>query len=161
MDGSFAIFDYFSTQFLFSSATILAVSSLLGTKDSNEDGDKFQVSVELLDQLAQNGNFGAKEFSLHANAIKRTIQEFVQKKNSGMADSSEAEPRPSYAVDQEPQPLSGGSGITAGMALAEPSLQEFLAQSDFDLQFFDVPPFPGSGNPFEPELWGDSWSPAV
>lgn len=159
MDGSFAIFDYFSTQFLFSSATILAVSSLLGTKDSTEDGDKFQVSVELLDQLAQNGNFGAKEFSLHANAIRTTMQEAVQKKNGGSTDSIEADTRPSYAPNPEVQPLSGS--ITAGMALAEPSLQEFLAQSDFDLQFLDVPPFPGSGNPYEPELWGDSWSPAI
>lgn len=159
VDGSFAIFDYFSTQFLFSSATILAVSSLFGTKDSADDGDKFQVTVELLDQLAQNGNLGAKEFSLHAHAIKSTMQEEVATRNGQVTDGS-GDVNSSIMPGQGSQMLHGAAGITAGMALAEPSFQEFLAQSDFDLQFLDVPPFTYSGNPFEPELWGNSWSPA-
>lgn len=51
-----------------------------------------------------------------------------------------------------------GSGITAGMALAETSLQEVLAEPDLNLQLFDTPSFDGLQTPFWPELWGDRWT---
>ena len=134
----------------------------MGTNDSAEDGDKFQVAVQLLEQLCQNGQLGAKEFSLHAGAIKSTIEEDYVKRNIAQkGESGNIE----YPVRQDPEPqalgLGGnGAGITAGMALAEPSLQEFLAQPDFDLQLLDVPAFMGSEDPYGSELWGGTgWSP--
>lgn len=62
-------------------------------------------------------------------------------------------------VTEQETPLSyTGSGITAGMALAEPLLQEFLAETDLNLQFFDAQSSEGLQMPFWPELWGDAWT---
>ncbi|KAK2599835.1 hypothetical protein N8I77_011558 [Diaporthe amygdali] len=51
MEGSFATFDCFFTHYLFSSATILAVSSLLGGEDSASDHDTFEQAAWLLKKL--------------------------------------------------------------------------------------------------------------
>ena len=44
------------------------------------------------------------------------------------------------------------------MALVEPSLQEFLAEPDLNLQLFDIPTFEGMQTPYWPKLWGDGWA---
>lgn len=64
----------------------------------------------------------------------------------------------SRATAHEPGLLYSGSAITAGMALAEPSLQEFLAEPDLHLQLFDTPNLNGMQTPYWPELWGDGWT---
>lgn len=145
IDGSFAIFDYTYTQYLFSAATILAISSLSIGASDDSDRDSFDSACQFLEQLSRNGNFAANEFSIHLNAIKLS-----------MADVRGGQPNPAVfdgmlgSVNQDqdfppnnfaspgamnsvgPQPT-----MTAEMALAEPSLQDFLSQPEFDGNFLD------------------------
>lgn len=49
--------------------------------------------------------------------------------------------------------------MTAGMALAEPSLQEFLAETDFAISETDNPSFEPLQTPYWPGIWGgDEWA---
>ncbi|EXL98001.1 hypothetical protein FOIG_09559 [Fusarium odoratissimum NRRL 54006] len=56
IEGTFKTFDYFNTRYLFSSATILAVSSLLEGPDSPEDGENFEFASQLIQNLRDSGN---------------------------------------------------------------------------------------------------------
>ncbi|KAF5538965.1 positive activator of transcription [Fusarium phyllophilum] len=70
IDGSFATFDYFYTQYLFSSATVLAISSLIDGKECRSDKEQFESAAQFLHQLKENGNFAAEEFCRHVDAMK-------------------------------------------------------------------------------------------
>ncbi|KAL5392049.1 hypothetical protein PMIN03_003860 [Paraphaeosphaeria minitans] len=148
--GTFATFDYFNTQYLFSAATILAVSSLLHTPQSKSDGENFDNAVELLRQLAQSGSFGAKEFCEHIDAMSQS-----------MAAARNEVPQSVLGTPAELQhpPVNAfaGTSMTAGMALADPSFQGFLAETDLDMQALDNPSFYGLQTPYWPEIWGDDW----
>ncbi|KAF2439352.1 hypothetical protein P171DRAFT_436048 [Karstenula rhodostoma CBS 690.94] len=148
--GTFTTFDYFNTQYLFSAATILAVSSLLPTPQSSSDGENFDNAVELLKQLAQSGSFGAKEFCEHIDAMKQS-----------MAAARNEVPQSTLGTTAEIQQSSmnafAGTCMTAGMALAEPSFQGFLAETNLDMQALDNPSFYGLQTPYWPEIWGDGW----
>jgi proline utilization trans-activator len=156
--GAFAVFDYFSTHYLFSCATVLAVSSLLGREDGHHDGDHFEVASQFLEQLQNNGNYCAREFYGHINAMKRSMdllnsrgRETLTSKSTTFASRELADIRSIPRTS---------TFITAGMALAEPSLQEFLAQPNLDIQFWNFTPVSGTAAvdfPEFPELWGDDW----
>jgi hypothetical protein len=107
-----------------------------------------------LDQLDQAGNFAANEYCKHLAAIKQSIsrintQEWLPRSGPApIAVPNTNQETPSYP----------GSSMTAGMALAEPSLQELLAEPDLNLQLFDTPVVDGMQTPYWPELWGDDWT---
>ncbi|CAN9334645.1 unnamed protein product [Alternaria alternata] len=146
--GSLATLDYFDTQYLFSATTVLAISSLLQSPRSQADGDDFNNAVELLRQLAQSGNYGAKEFVKHMDAIEQSMQL--------VADTSFALGRPqqpSVASAEQLLPPSS-EAMTAGMALADPSLRYFLSESDLDLQAFSNPALDELQTPY---WWADGW----
>lgn len=143
-----ATLDYFDTQYLFSATTVLAISSLLQSPRSQADGDDFNNAVELLRQLARSGNYGAKEFVKHMDAIEQSMQL--------VADTSFALGRPqqtSVASAEQLLPPSS-EAMTAGMALADPSLRYFLSESDLDLQAFSNPAFDELQTPY---WWADGW----
>lgn len=73
-DGSFQTFDQFYTQFLFSSSTILGLSALLQGPDWDDDRQDFLLGLSFLHQLERNGNFGAREFCTHADAIDELLR---------------------------------------------------------------------------------------
>ncbi|CAN9446740.1 unnamed protein product [Alternaria alternata] len=146
--GSLATLDYFDTQYLFSATAVLAISSLLQSPRSQADGDDFNNAVELLRQLAQSGNYGAKEFVKHMDAIEQSMQL--------VADTSFALDRPqqpSVASAEQLLPPSS-EAMTAGMALADPSLRYFLSESDLDLQAFSNPALDELQTPY---WWADGW----
>lgn len=150
--GSFAIFDYFYTQYLFSAATNLALSSLLGSAQSQSDSDNFNTAVDIIRQLSRMGNFAAKEFLEHLDAMEDSMQKVRQNVlNLSLAPQlvmSDAAPLPLYV------PM-----MTAGMALAEPSLQEFLADTDLTIDGIDNPTFDPLQTPYWPGIWGgDEWA---
>jgi hypothetical protein len=129
---------------------------LLGSLRSQSDEDNFSNAAEILEQLDQSGNYGAKEFCQHLDAMKKcmAIANELRGRESQMGPVSLF-----TDVTEQETPLSyTGSGITAGMALAEPLLQEFLAETDLNLQFFDAQSSEGLQMPFWPELWGDAWT---
>ncbi|KAF2129404.1 hypothetical protein P153DRAFT_316318 [Dothidotthia symphoricarpi CBS 119687] len=152
VQGSFAIFDYFNMQYLFSSATILAISSLLRSPQSQSDGDNFNNAVELLRQLNQSGNYGAHEFCRHIDAIEQSIQSVLNN------NSTQRISRLPSDLNQETVYSLARPTMTAGMALAEPSLQEFLADNDLNMQGFDNHTFDALQTPFWPEIWGNGWA---
>ncbi|EME82523.1 uncharacterized protein MYCFIDRAFT_176068 [Pseudocercospora fijiensis CIRAD86] len=120
-DGSFPTFDYFHMQFLFSSATILALSALLQSPGWTNDREDFLLGCSFLQQLERNGNFGAKEFSMHMDALKTTLQEHLD-------DGMDVPPAPAmFDTIPPPQPL-----------LPNPPLQDFLNHPEIDLDFMDT-----------------------
>ncbi|KAF2189095.1 hypothetical protein K469DRAFT_737342 [Zopfia rhizophila CBS 207.26] len=142
IDGSFLTFDYFYTQYLFSAATILAISSLLNGKDSRNDGEDFEAASQFLAQLKQSGNFAASEFCGHFDAMKVCMEATPWGKNQSNSASSAMNPaltttRPLDAIQDTGMPYAG-TIVTAGMALTEPTLDEFLSQPNLDLGFLDT-----------------------
>lgn len=130
--GSFATFDYFHTQYLFSAATVLAISSSLRSPQSESDNYKFENAVELLRQLERSGSFVAKEFCEHIDAMQSSIAAIDCSFVLGQSVQGPEQNNESEAVA-----ASVGTGLTAGMALAEPSFRDFLAETDLDTQGFD------------------------
>lgn len=149
IDGSFAIFDYTYTQYLFSAATVLAISSLsIGSKDDS-DKDSFDSACQFLEQLSRNGNFAANEFCLHLDAMKISIARFRgadSDSDSYIADGTSSNmysnqhqflPRADFTPPGTMYSIGSQPPMTAEMALAEPSLQDFLSQPEFDGSFLD------------------------
>ncbi|KAL1651212.1 hypothetical protein SLS58_000550 [Diplodia intermedia] len=158
IDGAFATFGYFDTQYLFSAATILAISSFLNSKDAQSDGDHFETAAQFLGQLMQNGNFAAKEFCQHIDAMRRIMQEARGAEPYGADPSAAQASAAAGAVQGEEFQYTPGSMVTAGMALAEPSLQEFLSQPDIDLRFIDTSMYDGGlQSLYWPDLRGEDW----
>ncbi|KAJ3954945.1 hypothetical protein N0V92_008530 [Colletotrichum tropicale] len=142
IDGSFATFDYFYTQYLFSASTILAISSLLNGKESQNDREQFEEAAQFLSQLRDNGNFAAGEFCQHIDAMKAMMAAAHARRGgysvAGDASALLGDATATFGDAMNiAQPFTA-QNTTAGMALAEPSLQELLAQPILDLQFIDA-----------------------
>lgn len=145
IDGSFAIFDYTYTQYLFSAATVLAISSLsIGSKDDS-DRDSFDSACQFLEQLSRNGNFAANEFCVHLNAMKLSmaaVRGAGPDSNAidgmlGTLNPDQLFPRTDFTPPSTMYSIGSQPTMTAEMALAEPSLQDFLSQPEFDGSFLD------------------------
>lgn len=140
VDGSFVTFDYSDTLYLFSVATILAVSTILNVPGSSKDRDDFELSTQLLMELKDSGNCAAVEFYRHLESMKlcmNKIDESLQGSNAGgVGGIGITVPN---LGDISMNYTSGGTPyhMTAGMALAEPSMQAFLAQTDPNFQQMD------------------------
>ncbi|KAK1634526.1 fungal-specific transcription factor domain-containing protein [Colletotrichum phormii] len=165
IDGSFATFDYFYTQYLFSAATILAASSLLSGKESHNDREQFEEAAQFLSQLKDNGNYAAEEFCHHIDAMKPTMAAaHIRRGDFAMAADSTALLNDTTAAFTDAavslnQPFAE-QNTTAGMALNEPSLQELLAQPLLDLQFIDASIYhDGAQGLYWPDFSPESWTP--
>lgn len=169
INGSFKAFDYFSTQYLFSAATVLAVSSLLNGKQWQADRNGFETAAQFLAELKANGSFAATEYCQHIDAMRLAMKDIIGRRESGntqtaIASASDPGMLPHTASTQIPRTTSmqnaGPTQYTAGMALAEPSLQEFLADPGFDLRFngrevYDTNS--GFQNLYWPDVTGGVW----
>lgn len=150
--GSFVIFDYFYTQYLFSAATNLALSSLLGSPQSQKDEDNFNTAADIIHQLMRSGNFAGKEFCEHLDAIRESMKQV----RDGMSNTSIA---PNVSIADEAPLAFTAHAVTAEMALAEPSLQEFLAETDLAISGVDTPDLDPLQIPYWPGIWGgDEWA---
>jgi proline utilization trans-activator len=148
IDGSFATFDYFYTQYLFAAATVLAISSLIDGKESRSDKEQFESAAQFLAQLKENGNFAAEEFCRHIDAMKVCMA------------TRQGQFAPDAVMQQfEGIDVGGFSNPTAGMALSEPSLQELLSQPVLDLQFIDASMYhDGAQGLYWPDISPESWT---
>ncbi|CEL10270.1 hypothetical protein ASPCAL13392 [Aspergillus calidoustus] len=126
-NGSFMIFDFFYTQYLFAAATVLGISSMLEGKDRQNDKEQFEVAVHLLSQLKDIGSFAAAEFYSHVEAIEKLMHTKLA------------------AGESIPANLSSTAVATYGrddfMVLSEPFLQGLLDQPIPDLEFIDASMF--------------------
>ncbi|RDW64552.1 Zn(II)2Cys6 transcription factor [Aspergillus mulundensis] len=139
-NGSFMVFDFFYTQYLFSAATILAISSLLPGKERQSDEEQFEVAVSFLSQLRDSGNYAAAEFYKHIEAVTELLV-LTKARLCDAGNGNAATPHDSAygsAMDTGPTELpSISSEMSAGTALFDPLLQELLEQPTLDLEFID------------------------
>jgi hypothetical protein len=132
-EGTFPTFDYFSMQFLFSAATILALSALMREPGCSNDQEDFELACSFLQQLERSGNYGAKEYFTHVEAIQATLTEdlvalpHVSATNYNFTGAP-ATPR---SIDNERMSMQIAQ-------LQGAPLQDFLNQSNLDLDFMDT-----------------------
>ncbi|KAL4994453.1 fungal-specific transcription factor domain-containing protein [Aspergillus recurvatus] len=140
-NGSFMVFDFFYTQYLFSSATILAISVSLHGKDHQSDEEQFEVAASFLLQLRDNGNYAAAEFHKHPEAITDLLHPAKIRLGvrSGIGKATRPQDSTSnLGVDAAITELSSTfTDMTAGTALFDPFKQELLEQPPPDLEFID------------------------
>ncbi|EEY22974.1 conserved hypothetical protein [Verticillium alfalfae VaMs.102] len=167
IDGSFATFDYFYTSYLFSALTVLAVSSLLDGPDAAADREQFDSASGLLAQLADGGNFAAKEDMKHVDAMKAAVTAAASKKRgvvgleatTGLGDFASVMSPAAWASSTTTTTAVQGMA-TAGMALTEPSLQELLAEPFLDMQFIDASVYDDySQGLYWPDFSTENWTP--
>ncbi|KAF3397789.1 hypothetical protein F1880_005622 [Penicillium rolfsii] len=137
-NGSFMVFDYFYTQYLFSAATVLGISSLLDGRENQSDEEQFEVAVDLLSRLQDCGSFVAAEFHKHITAMI----DMMTMRKSGAMDGATAlalasTDNTTIDLNDVEQSSSMPEFMTAGMALNDPLLQDLLDQPLPDLQFID------------------------
>jgi hypothetical protein len=142
IDGSLTTFGYFDAQYLFSSAIILAISSLSIGNDN--DRDSFESAAQVLQCMSADGNLSAGEFCEHLEEVQSSINAYRQR---SMANSSTAMPPfgtlvTTTVMENASAEANTGfrnvtDGLTTEMAFLEPPMQDFLAQADVDPAFFD------------------------
>ncbi|KAK1702105.1 fungal-specific transcription factor domain-containing protein, partial [Colletotrichum lupini] len=137
IDGTFMTFDCFFTQHLFSSLTILAISSLLDGIGSRLDRDIYEEASRLLDQLKMAGNMVAQEYSRHVEVMESTmlsnLKAHTQSQSDGVADS--CDDSLTQDIDRN---LADEVIPAAGAPWPEPSLQELLSQPVIDVHFLEA-----------------------
>lgn len=134
IEGLFKTFDYFMTQYLFSAATVIAISSLLGGNKNVKDREDFEFSGPLLEKLRGSSSFAAIELCHHIEAIDGEIRRFL-----AAAQVPDDEAHGTEADNDDDLPSNTESVLhmeycmTSEMALAEPSLEMFLMQNEQSL----------------------------
>ncbi|KAL2811259.1 fungal-specific transcription factor domain-containing protein [Aspergillus granulosus] len=141
-NNTFMVFDFFYTQYLFSAATIMGISSLLDSKERRSDEEQFEIVTSFLLQLRDNGNYAAAEFYQHIEAATNLMQTTKARLRFN-ARNTNAPPQDSINTlsintnDLDRRSPALCDFMTAGMALSEPLLQELLEQPLSDLEFID------------------------
>lgn len=141
-NGSLILFDYFDMQYLFSTATILAISVLWERNACSMDRDRLECVAQFLLQLPLNGNLAAAEFHQHVSAIMPLLES--RESESKSRDRLQAVPD---AVGGDPSfGLTSAQGYSDPRAATEitptePLFQDLLAQPATDLQFIDQASF--------------------
>lgn len=131
MDGSFSTLDHTSAQYLYAAATVLAVSSLSFSANSQADKDDFESAAHLLRQLRDLGNISAQEFCYQSELMIKNIAEFeaTRANATGVApfearnnfDTSGAD----FSMRLDP--------MASDMGIFGPLVQDFLSQTDAEL----------------------------
>lgn len=162
VNGSLPVFGYFHAHYLFSSAIILAMSSFVPI-GSPSDLSAFEAALEVLGSMSGNGNLAASEFFQNLEQVKVCVDSYRERSGKGGGTGSNATapaaigsgnnnlssmmmPGPMISPTTESEMNLGATnpassfalrdtaeGFTTAMTFLEPTMQDFLAQSDFDL----------------------------
>ena len=152
IQGTLPIFGYFHAHYLFSASIIMIISSLLPIGSASDRGH-FETAIEILRSMSEHGNLSATEFYWNLQLVKQCLpNESRQAQEHSVGDQSN-----SNTITQSrgvpplfegtgtdsspvglPSTMTGFSfstvptvaGLTAEMALSEPTMQDFLAQSN-------------------------------
>lgn len=136
IDGSLVALDYSDTQYLFSTATVLAISVLWNKNTSSLDKDRFDRLASFLQHLRDNGNFPAAEFMKHLTATKPLVDSMLQQ--SVDTDLSLAAHGPEAQIAQNPpMPNHTNNLLSSGDMLLDPIFQDLCAQPVADLSFIE------------------------
>jgi hypothetical protein len=150
--GSLPIFGYFYAHYLFSSALIMVISSLVYPENSN-DFALFEAAFEILRAISSHGNLAATEFYDNLECVKQCLDSRRQ------SEGGRCQNNPSHIAVTSTNPVATiapnqlgalasntGSAITDTTAWANPandmaflgeSMEEFLAQPDVDFDLLD------------------------
>lgn len=140
-NGSLMVFDYFDTQYMFSTGTILAISGLWERDACSLDRDRLECVAQFLVQLKLNGNLAAAEFHQHISAL----MPLLETRQSEMRNRDRLN-----AVHETAETSSFGVAtgqaysdrrVATEITLSEPFFQDLLAQPATDLQFIDQASF--------------------
>ncbi|RAK73606.1 transcription factor domain-containing protein [Aspergillus fijiensis CBS 313.89] len=167
INGSMPTFGYFHAHYLFSSALVLAMSSFT-PMGSAADMNSFETGLEVLRSMSENGNLAASEFYQHLKVVHECLGRYLsdRRRSQNAAAAATAAIGPGVAtaavvsttVDGGPAAAAAGveeflpvelrdssGGFTTAMAFMEPTMQDFLAQSDFDLGMLQVDTYLNEG----------------
>lgn len=160
IDGWVPVFGYFNAHYLFSSALILAMSSVIPIENVNTDIESFETAMDVLRCMSGSGNFAASEFIQNLESVKhalasyREAKDMPQGRDTGDLTTVLPDLAPGIPVLERNDALATvGSGanlssnhpageFTTEMAFLEPTMQDFLAQSDFDLGLLNMVDMP-------------------
>ena len=150
-NGSVPIFGYFYAHYLFSSALIMVISSLVYPENSN-DFALFETAFEILRAMSSHGNLAATEFYDNLECVKRCLSERRRSEGghfqNGSSRIAESATDPLAVAPNQLGPFGNTavSGIqeatvstnpTNDMAFLGESMEEFLAQPDADFDLLD------------------------
>ncbi|GAB7333748.1 hypothetical protein MBLNU13_g05278t1 [Cladosporium sp. NU13] len=145
-NGSLMIFDYFDTQYMFSSATILALSISRDESTSGSDRDRLECLEQFLSQLKGSGNFAAAEFHQHISAISSFLSATEIQSDSDQMTAAPLSTARDVAGELSYEPRDHLHGNTdnrfaSEITLEDPLFCNLLAQPATDLQFIDEASF--------------------
>ncbi|KAJ5782065.1 hypothetical protein N7457_003839 [Penicillium paradoxum] len=145
-NGSLPVFGYFYAHYLFSSALIMVISSLVYPENSN-DFALFEAAFEILRTMSSHGNLAATEFYDNLEGLKQCLDtrisseiDHTQNASSRIADTlTDGLMMPSSQLgtlgniaSMTEATASTNSNSTNDMAFLGESMEEFLAQPDVD-----------------------------
>jgi hypothetical protein len=140
------IFDYFDTQYMFSSATILALSISRDKSASSSDRDRLECLEQFLSQLKSSGNFAAAEFYQHISAITSLLSAAEDQSASNEINAAPLGPAANVTAELPFEPCDRlqdytGHRFASEITLEDPLFCNLLAQPATDLQFIDEATF--------------------
>lgn len=136
IDGSLVAFDYCDTQYLFSTATVLAVSALWNRNASCHDKDRFDCLADFLQQSRDNGNLPAQEFMKHITATKPLVELMIQQRTSPDVNTT-VNPAVAQVTCNSVDSNDADVLSASGDMLLDPFFQDLLAQPVADLNFIE------------------------
>lgn len=161
-NGTLPVFGYFHAHYLFSAALALAMSSFVPV-GSPGDLAGFETALEVLRLMSENGNLAAADFFLNLEQVKFCLDGYRgREKGMGKANATaaigpgdvsvssitevsppamqtpnigtvESGATPDMVMNQAYLDSNHNEGFTTAMAFLEPTMQDFLEQSDIDL----------------------------
>ncbi|EME43638.1 hypothetical protein DOTSEDRAFT_72863 [Dothistroma septosporum NZE10] len=137
-DGTIAAFDYFSTQYIFASATILALSCLLQSPGWTNDSEEFLLAVQFLQELDRNGNYAAKEYYTHIEALKVVVTDAINERTQGSSSTDTTTTFGGLSGSQVVAVPDYTTPTASDGSLQYPPLQDFLNQPAIDLDFMET-----------------------
>ncbi|KAJ5807635.1 hypothetical protein N7447_011091 [Penicillium robsamsonii] len=151
-NGSLPIFGYFYAHYLFSSALIMVISSLVYPENS-DDFALFEAACEILRAMSNHGNLAATEFYDNLECVKQCLDEtrapeggHYQSDPSRVTETMNDSLAPVTPNQLGPFGNTTVSGIPEAtvptnpendMAFLGESMEEFLAQPDLDFDLLD------------------------
>lgn len=136
------MYGYFYAQYLFSSCIALVISGLLPSIGNPADLEALETATEILHRMNSQGNLAASEFHENLKRVKQALPANSDNARAGQEPRSHT-PRLSIPSVQgivaDPELESYNDGVlppanyTTEMAFLEPTMQDFLGTSDYDM----------------------------
>ncbi|RAL12954.1 Zn(II)2Cys6 transcription factor [Aspergillus homomorphus CBS 101889] len=146
VNGSLPMHGYFYTQYLFSSCIALVISGLLPSLGNPADLEALETATEILHRMGDHGNLAAAEFYENIKRVKQALPADLTDMHEGQEPRSHTPwlSIPSAlttAADTELETHNAGilsaSNSATEMAFLEPTMQDFLGTSDYNMDLIN------------------------